>query len=196
MAVVEPVVFSPAIEGAVRALGATLTPALRAEAKALGIDLDGKLVAHPVDTFLRVFLRLADALVPGDEASRPERLRTFGMLVTNAYADTAMGMGIFALARVIGVRRSVLRAGRIIRNTGNYLDGEGTELSPHEMRLVISVQPAFRSFVKPDWRLMDFYRLGIIDGFLQQLRAKEPSVAFHSRDEAGFETAYRVTWRD
>src|SRR5688572_5731907 len=109
-AAVEPVVFSPAIEGAVRALGDKLTPSLRAESKALGIDLNGKSVAYPVDTFLRVFLRLADALVPGDAATQPERLRAFGVHVTNAYAQTAMGLGIFALARVIGVRRSILRA--------------------------------------------------------------------------------------
>ena len=71
----EPVVFSPAIEGAVRACGDRITPGLRAKAKALGIDLDATMVAYPVDTFLLVFLMLAEALVPGDGVTRPQRLR-------------------------------------------------------------------------------------------------------------------------
>ena len=43
---------------------------------------------------------------------------------------------------------------------------------------------------------MEHYRLGVIDGFLLQLRAKDPTAEVLSRDEATFETRYRITWRD
>lgn len=192
----EPVVFAPAIEGAVRACGARVTPELRARSKALGVDLDETLVAYPVDTFLRVFLLLADALVPGDDASRPERLRAFGRHVTEAYAHTTIGAATFTMARVIGVRRSLQRAGRNIRNTGNYLDAEGLVIGDTEVHLVTRVLPEFQRFVRPEWKLMEHYRLGVIDGFLLQLRAKEPTAEVLSRDAASFETHYRITWRD
>lgn len=192
----EPVVFSPAIEGAVRACGARITPELRAKSKALGIDLDETMVAYPVDTFLRVFLLLADALVPGDAATRPERLRAFGQQVTLAYAHTTIGAATFTMARVIGVRRSLQRAGRNIRNTGNYLDAEGLVVDDTEVHLVTRVLPEFQRFVTPEWRLMEHYRLGVIDAFLTQLRAKTPTAEVLSRDDANFETRYRITWRD
>jgi uncharacterized protein (TIGR02265 family) len=192
----EPVVFSPAIEGAVRACGDRITPALRAKAKTIGIDLDATMVAYPVDTFLPVFLMLSEALVPGDEASRPQRLRSFGQQITEAYAHTAIGTATFAMARVIGVRRSLQRAGRNIRNTGNYMDADGLVIDDTEVHLVTRVLPEFLRFVKPEWRLMEHYRLGIIDSFLKQLKAKDSVAEVISRDEATFQTTYRVTWRD
>lgn len=192
----EPVVFAAAFDGIVRAFGSRLTPELYAQSRALGVDLRQRQVAYPVDTFLPVFLLLAEALVPGDEASRPERLRRFGREVTVAFAQTAIGTATITMARVIGVRRALQRAGRNIRNTGNYIDAEGLIVDTTEVHLVTRVLPAFHAFVKPSWAVTELYRVGIIEGFLEQLHARDPRVEVLRRDTAGFETAYRVTWRD
>lgn len=192
----EPVVFAAAFDGIVRAFGPRLTPELRAEVKALGVDLGQRQVAYPVGVFLPAFLALAEALVPGDDASRPERLRQFGRVVTDAFALTTIGKATFAMARVIGVRRALQRAGRNIRTTGNYLEAEGIIVDTTEVHLVTRVLPAFHRFVKPAWRVMERYRVGVIEGFLEQLHAREPRVEVQARDRHGYETTYRVAWRD
>lgn len=50
--------------------------------------------------------------------------------------------------------------------------------------------------MKPTWAVMELYRVGVIEGFLEQLHARDPRVEVQSRDGAGFETTYRVTWSD
>lgn len=192
----EPVVFAASLDGIVRAFGSRLTPAIYAQSRALGVDLRQRQVAYPVDVFLPVFLLLAEALVPGDEASRPQRLRRFGREVTTAFAQTAIGTATVTMARVIGVRRALQRAGRNIRNTGNYIDAEGIVVDTTEVHLVARVLPAFHRFVRPEWAITELYRVGIIEGFLEQLHAREPRVEVLRRDAAGFEITYRVTWKD
>lgn len=196
MSPAEPVVFSATVDGIQRAFGARISPELRAQVRSLGLDLDARQVAWPVDTFLPAFLALAEGLIPGDEASRPERLRQFGREVTDAYAHTAIGMATFTMARVIGVRRSLQRAGRNIRTTGNYLDAEALLVDTTEVQLVTRVLPEFQRFVQPAWRVMELYRVGVIEGFLGQLQAKEPRVDVLAREGSGVETTYRVTWKD
>ena len=192
----EPVVFSAALDGIVRAYGPQLTPSLRAQVKAQGVDLDVRQVAWPVDVFLAAFLTLADALVPGEALTRPQRLRTFGRAVTDAFGSTTIGAATFTLARVLGVRRSLQRAGRSIRNTGNYLDAEGVVQGPTEVHLVTRVRPEFVAHIKPSWQVMELYRVGVVEGFLGQLGATSPAVEVLSREAGGVETRYRVTWRD
>lgn len=192
----QPVVFAAALDGIVRAFGARLSPELHAQSRSLGVDLLHRQVAYPVDTFLPVFLLLAETLVPGDEASRPQRLRRFGHEVTVAFAQTGIGMATITMARVVGIRRALQRAGRNIRNTGNYLDAEGLVVDTTEVHLVTRVLPAFHAFVKPAWGVTELYRVGIIEAFLEQLHARDPRVEVLRRDADGFETTYRVTWRD
>lgn len=140
----EPIVFAEAFDGISRAFREKLTPELVAKTRAHGVDLHARQVAYPVDVFLPAFLELAEALIPGDDASRPERLRSFGRQTTAAFAHTAIGTATFAMARVIGVRRALQRAGRNIRNTGNYIDAEGVLVDTTEVHLVTRVLPPFR----------------------------------------------------
>ncbi|MGV3622144.1 MAG: DUF2378 family protein [Archangium sp.] len=192
----EPVVFAAAFDGIVRAFSARLTPELHAKTRALGVDLEHRQVAYPVDVFLPVFLLLAEALVPGDEASRPDRLRRFGREVTRAFAQTAIGAATFTMARVVGVRRALQRAGRNIRTTGNYLEAEGVVVDTTEVHLVTRVMPEFHRFVKPDWSVTELYRVGIIEGFLAELGVRDARVDIHSREPGGLGIVYRITWRD
>lgn len=170
----EPVVFSSIIEGAHRAFGAQLTPELRDRVRALGLDLDAKRAAYPVNEFLPGFIALADAVVPGDEASRPARLREFGHQFMNGFARTAIGTAVFTMARTIGIRRAMERIGRNVRTTGNFMDATCDVRAPNEVLIVIEVLPQFRHAVTSAWEVMALYRLGVFDGILSNLKAREP----------------------
>lgn len=192
----EPLVFGTIVEGTERAFGSRLTPELRAQLKALGLDFNARKVAYPVDEFLRFFIALADGLLPGDLASRPARLRQFGHEFMNGFGQTAIGTAAFTMARIIGIRRSMERVGRNVRSTGNFMDASCEVIGSSEVRIVTSVRPEFHRFVKPDWSVMALYRLGVIDGILSNLKAKAPHTELLEADAHRHQTVFRVSWQE
>lgn len=192
----EPVVFGTIVEGTERAFGARLTPELRERLRVLGLDFKARKAAYPVDEFLRFFIALADGLFPGDDASRPARLRQFGHEFMTGFGGTAIGSAAFMMARVVGIRRSMERVGRNVRSTGNFMDARCDVNGPTEVRIVTSVRPEFHRFVTPAWDVMALYRVGVIDGILSNLKAKEPVVELLMADKHQHETVFRVSWRE
>lgn len=192
MSVSEPLVFSSIIEGVHRAYGAQLTPALRERVRTLGLDLDAKRAAYPVNEFLPGFIALADAVVPGDEASRPARLREFGARFMDGFARTAIGVAIFTFSRAIGTRRAMERIGRNVRSTGNFLDASCDVRAPTEVLITTVVLPEFRAHVTPVWDAMALYRLGIFDSILTNLKAREPFAEIVELQP--YSTTFRARW--
>lgn len=189
-----PMVFSTLIEGAHRAFGARLTPELRARVRAHGLDLDATRAAYPVNEFLPGFLALAEEVVPGEAASREARLREFGLQFMNGFARTALGSAIFTMSRVIGTRRAMERIGRNVRSIGNFLDATCEVRAPNEVVITTRVLPRYHSHVTPLWSAMAFYRLGIFDSILFNLKAREPFAELV--DQQPHTTTFRARWAD
>jgi len=189
----EPVVFSSIIEGAHRAFGDKLTPQVKEHVRRLGLDLDAKKAAYPVNEFLPGFIALADAMVPGG-GTQAARLRQFGHEFMSGFARTAIGHAVFTMARTVGIRRAMERIGRNVRTTGNFMDATCEVKSSSEVLITTVVQPEFRAHVTPTWEVMALYRLGIFDGILSNLKAKEPFAEIV--DHQPYTTIFRAKWSE
>ncbi|MGV3622145.1 MAG: DUF2378 family protein [Archangium sp.] len=192
----EPVVFGAVVEGMQRAFAPRLSPQLRDDLKAMGLDFEERRAAYPVNDFLRYFTAVADGLYPGDVRSRPARLRQFGQDFMNGFGQTAIGGAAFMMARVVGIRRSMERVSRNVRSTGNFMDASCEVVGPTEVKIITRVRPQFLHHVTPEWRVMALYRIGVIDGILNNLKAKSPRAELQNADDARHETVFRVSWQD
>ncbi|GMU59838.1 MAG: hypothetical protein AMXMBFR34_16010 [Myxococcaceae bacterium] len=188
----EPVVFSTVAEGARKAFGPQLTPELHAKLKVAGFDLQNIQAAYPVGPFIRAIGVLCDALVPGCPPEEQHRL--LGREFIAGYRQTAIGLAIFTMSRAIGVKRSLLRMGRNLRTTGNYLGAEVSELAPKSVQVVTQVLPEFRGRITPhELSVMNGYRLGVFEGMLLQLGVDGDAALEGGRDQP--DATFRVSWR-
>ncbi|MEW5740979.1 MAG: DUF2378 family protein [Myxococcota bacterium] len=143
----EPVVFSTVAEGARKAFGPRLTPELYAKLRAVKFDLENVQAAYPLGDFVRAMGVLCDALVPNCPPLEQHRLLAREFMA--GYRQTAIGFALFTLGRTIGVKRSLLRMGRNLRTTGNYLEADVTEDGPKSVRVVTRVLNEFRAKITP-----------------------------------------------
>jgi uncharacterized protein (TIGR02265 family) len=187
----EPVIFSTVAEGARKAFGARLTPALLAKLKAVGFDLDSRQVAYPLVPFLDAITVLADELFPNQP--RPEQLRLVGRVFISGYRATTIGYAVLTMARVIGLKRTLLRMGRNLQTTGNYLEVDTEDVGPTEVVVRTRVRPQFRAVVSPSsLGIINGYRVGVFEGTFQELGARGEVTMDGSAERP--EVAFRLRW--
>ena len=117
--------FSQSIEGLwVRGVGDSMTPSLRAQLLALGIDLEHLKPAYPNDDVVKAIRLTAEALFGG----HPDAMRKMGALFMKGFAETLMGRAMVQFMKVIGPRRSLQRMERNFRTGGNYIESRFTSL--------------------------------------------------------------------
>lgn len=191
MATTEPVIFNTVVEGARKAYGKRLTPDLLAKLSAVGMDFENPLPAYPMETFLTAIGVLAEAVAPG-QPSELQHLQ-LGREFMHGYVQTALGLATLTMGRVIGVKRTLLRFGRALKTTGNYVDAEATELGPAEVEIVTRIVPAFRSLITARWRAIAHYRVGVIEGALEILNV-DGTVQL-TDGEGPHESRFRVAWK-
>jgi uncharacterized protein (TIGR02265 family) len=188
----EPVEFSTVVEGARRAFARQLTPELLARLKATGMDFLSPLPAYPMDTFLQALNVLAEAVLPGQP--REAQHRKLGRDFMQGYVETALGRAVLTMARVVGVRRTLLRVGRSLKTTGNYVEAAAREDGPDAMHLTISVLPEFRARITPAWAAVAWYRRGVFEGTLEQLGV-QGSVEPLDNGHGAAVVEYRISWK-
>ena len=133
----EKLVFQSSIEGLfVQGIGDRLTPALKAELKALGLDLDRKL--PPAVTRL-VWYASIDAVVRHlyAELPRDEAHRALGRRMMEGIENTLFGRTMLPAVKLLGPRRLLKRVPSNMKSSNNFSIGVMTELAPTSMRLEV-----------------------------------------------------------
>ena len=189
MATSEPVIFDTVVDGARKAFGKRLTPALLANLKAVGMDFEAPLPAYPMEIFLTALAVLAEEVAPG----QPPALQhlQLGRDFMHGYVQTALGLATLTMGRVIGVKRTLLRFGRALKTTGNYVDAEAIEIAPTEVRIITRIVPEFRPLITKRWDAIAHYRVGVLESALEILKV-EGRVELEAKTD--FESHFRVSW--
>lgn len=133
-------VFEQTIDGLyARGLGRRVTPELKARLRALGMDLDGKLLpAYPFETWMKALEATAELLYP--ELPTDQAMFHVGESFIEGYRDTLLGRAVLGTVRVLGPHRALARARQSFRSGNNYteatltpLGAEATELWMNEV---------------------------------------------------------------
>ncbi|MBL9039778.1 MAG: DUF2378 family protein [Archangium sp.] len=148
----EPYVFPTAVEGLIRAVGDDLTPALKAQLRALELDLDRPFPpAWRGALFPQWVEACATAVFPA--ASRDEALRQLGRRFVSSWQATLLGSATAVLMRTIGPKRALTRIERAFRTGDNFTRVEVEHLDDGATRLRFS-----------DAQGMPTYYVGILEG--------------------------------
>lgn len=92
------------------------TPELRAALRAAGLEFE-KPRDVDLTTWLKVLKAVSRALSPG--VPEPEALTRLGEVAVQGYATTLVGQGALLLARLLGPRRSLVRAAEMWRTAND-----------------------------------------------------------------------------
>lgn len=174
-------IFSQTVEGLfLRALGSEVTPTLRATLSTLGVDLDRLLPAYPLDVWNRALRAAADALYP--QLPTEEAAKQLGMRTVQGYQSTLIGQATFAFARLIGPRRTLLRAKQNWRSGNNYTEVVLTERGPTDFLAVFNERGLSR-----------FASQGVLQAGLEFAGARELVVTIEKLEQRS--VTYAVKWR-
>ncbi len=176
----EQVVFEQTIEGLfVRALGERLTPPIRARLKAIGLDLDKRLMpAYPFDVWMQSLRVVAESLFPHEKLE--DALFHVGEMLITGYQQTFMGRAILSSIRVLGPRRTLMRSTKNFRSGNNYTETKVTEITPTCIELWMNEVGPYPTFTA-----------GILHAAMAATGAR-PTVEMSGHDGHG--CTYRVSW--
>lgn len=134
---VEKLVFEPALEGLfIRGIGERVTWPLKAELRALGLDLDRPLPrAISREDWYAALAMVVKHLFP--EHPRDEAHRIIGQRLMYGTEHTFPGRVIAPLVRKLGPRRFLKRLPRYMKVSNNFCTGVLTELGLTSMRLEV-----------------------------------------------------------
>ena len=125
----EKVWFSQAIEGLfIRGVGDAMTPQLRAELLALGIDLHKLLPGYANEPVIRAIRLTARTLNP--QLGEAGGLYALGVTFMNGYVATLIGSAMVQVMKVIGPRRSLQRMERNFRSGNNFIETKFSAVGP------------------------------------------------------------------
>jgi len=131
-------VFHDSLEGLFhRGLQEKVTPSLRAELKALGIDLGKKLPpAVTRETWYRALGLCAGACFPS--LQRGAALRELGVVLMKGVEETLFGRTMAPVVRMLGPRRLLERVPKNMKSSNNFAEGTVTHLGERELQLDVN----------------------------------------------------------
>lgn len=156
-----------------------MTPVLRAELKALGVDLAAIPPAIPAELMTQVIRKTAAALYPTEASAQAER--RLGVVFMNGFSQTLLGAAMAQLMKVIGPRRSLERMQRNFRTGSNFI----------ETKLTVIDERTFTLWFNDVCEVPEFYA-----GIIEQggRTAGADGVSVEATPEAGRACSYRVSW--
>lgn len=167
-----PVVFAASYESLIRLLGPKLDARAHERFRAHGVDLQKPLQpAYPLATWVESLKVTFDLVAPGAPVETASHL--VGRRLVTSLTETTVGKALFALLRVIGIRRGLDRFTRTLRMTNNYSESKLTE-QPDGSFIVWCSQVTYPHY----------YR-GVFEAGLESLGAKDVKVSVLSHDSAG-----------
>ncbi|WP_338869689.1 DUF2378 family protein [Myxococcus stipitatus] len=179
----ELLVFEQTIEALfLRALQGRLTPACKERLRQAGLDVDQKLrPAYSFDSWM-AFLRIAaEELFPRDSVA--QGTWKLGEAYIEGFRETMLGRAVLSLLRVLGPRRTLMRATQNFRAGNNYTESKLTELNPTQFELWMNEVGAYPDFTA-----------GIIHAGLRVAGAQEVRVEPSNYD--GHACTYRISWKE
>lgn len=118
-------------------LGPRLTPELKAELRAVGLDVDDIGMGCNLDAFERALEVAWRRLYP--ELSRDDAMAILGELQVDAFANTLLGKTSFAFLRLVGMRRALERITSTWRSANNFVRATVVEHSPELLEIQVNV---------------------------------------------------------
>lgn len=127
--------FQQAVEGLlVQALGARLTPTLKSELKARGLDVARLRPAYTHEEVVDALNIVARGLWPGRPAA--DSLFELGSLAFRGFSTTFLGAAAVAFMKLVGADRAFARTQRGFQAAANYVRVESLQPEPHRWHLV------------------------------------------------------------
>jgi uncharacterized protein (TIGR02265 family) len=132
---IELLVFDQTLEALfVRGLRGRITQPMQARLQSAGVDLTKRLLpAYAFHTWMESLRIAAEELYPGETLEQGQFL--LGQTFIEGYGQTLMGKAILRMIRILGPRRTLLRATHNFRSGNNYTETTLTEISANEVRL-------------------------------------------------------------
>jgi uncharacterized protein (TIGR02265 family) len=179
----ELLVFEQTIEAVfVRGLQGRLPANCKARLRHAGLDLDQRLrPAYPFDAWM-AFLRIAaEELYPGQTLE--QGAWKLGEACITGFQETMLGRAMLSLLRVLGPRRTLMRATQNFRAGNNYTESRLKELGPHNFELWMNEVGSLPSFTA-----------GIIFAGLKTAGATSIRIEMDGYD--GHACTYRISWSE
>ena len=175
----EPMVFSQAVEGLLRALGSRLDDTAKDHLAALGLNVRHRLEpAYPLAIWTQV-MRYGSTLV-APTAPPSEQMFELGRRFVEGYSETIVGRAMLTALKVLGPRRTLERMSRNFRSGNNYTETKLEALGPTEFKLW------FNQVKEPE-----FYR-GMLSAGVDRSGAKIVEVHTLTHDATG--ATFSITW--
>ena len=157
-------------------------PELKAQLRAVGVDLDKPLLpAYPTTTWSRCIQLGAQAAFPDER--REVAWRKLGERMIDGYKDSMIGKAMFSMLQVLGPRRMLQRAQKNFRTGNNYSEVRVSDVSPTELELW---------FNETDDVLRHF-TAGLVLAGLRASGTEDPQVDIIDKDAKGF--TVRASWK-
>lgn len=175
------VIFSDAVEGLfIKGLGSRVTPQLRQELKAVGLDLGSKLLpAYPRRVWNAAIPLAAAHVWPRLDVAEAHVL--LGRAIIDGFRETLLGKALAGMAKVLGPLRTLGRMRSNLRTGGNYNETSVTSEGPTLVRFWIN-----EPYLHPG------YVQGLLQGTMEISGARSCTVEVISVDEKGAD--YRLRW--
>jgi uncharacterized protein (TIGR02265 family) len=191
----EAVVFQSSVESLRRTTAGRLSPAARSRLANLGFDFDRPLLtAYALGPWEQVTEAIVVDLFPG--LPLPEARVRLGRLFMEGYGQTTIGQAAVLLGKAIGVRRTLARMTRNMRNGNNYTETDLVERGPGHVELVTRMLPQYL----PAWagkpNPLGEQFVGVLQAAMEQLGAREARVTLHAYDSLIRQTTYLIRWRE
>ena len=178
----ERLVFSPSIEGLLLK-GLEIPPGLRAELRALGIDLDRPLLpAYPAELWHRALHLVAQRLYP--ELGFAEAYRKMGERTVYGLEATLLGKAMIAMAKLVGPRRTLLRLPNSVKSGLNFAQLEAKELAPNTFVLTSQPYMGYGEFMQ-----------GSVSAAIDLTGGVEGAVEIVEYDRSTEKLVLRASWR-
>lgn len=187
-----PVIFGSAIEGFYRTYRERLTPSVKAEIAALGIDFDHILPAYDLEVFERAFRRAGERIYPS--LPEQERWRRLGREFVDGYVQTPLGKAVMVMSKLLGPRRTLERIARTFRTGSNYVATETTIISDTELELKTWMTQPYLEAWRGRATLHLDYRLGILEAVMAMFVTRESSVKVLEKNLLEQSARYRIRW--
>ncbi len=177
------VVFEQTIEGLfVRGLHGKMPARCRERLRAAGLNLDRRLLpAYSFDTWMVCLGIAGEEVFPGSAVDLAQF--QLGELMIDGYKETFLGRAVLGMIRVLGPRRTLLRATHNFRSGNNYTESRLVERSPTDVELWMNEVGPFPTFTA-----------GIVHAAIRAAGADRLKVEVLSHD--GHACTYRVAWGD
>ncbi len=132
-----PLVFQQAFVALRRVLAPHWSETLSQRYVALGVNLNAPEPAYPLSTWVQALDLAMATISPG--VDHDKATRDIGQRMVQATSETVLGGAMFALLRVLGPKRGLMRMARNLRSSNNYSESEVRETAPGQYELTLNL---------------------------------------------------------